>query len=72
VKHKKRGRPSKFTPETTGIILDALESGSFVDSACILAAIDEKTFYNWIKAGNEGKSDDFREFPVRKKSTGSR
>lgn len=49
------GRPTKCTPERQGIILDALRSGNYAVVAAQLADIDEKTFYNWQAAAEEGR-----------------
>jgi len=52
------GRPTSLTPETRRIILEALKAGVFISTACQIAGITEKTFYNWVRRGqSEDPSD---------------
>ena len=41
------GRPTKYTPETSKIILDAIGLGVPFRHACAMAGIDESTFSRW-------------------------
>lgn len=52
---KATGRPTKCTPETQTVILNALERGNYAVTAARLAGIDEATYYNWVKAAGEGR-----------------
>lgn len=51
---RKRGRPSKATPETRARILDYLRRGLFAESAARLAGISERTFYEWLERSDAG------------------
>lgn len=48
------GRPTKLTPETQRIIVEALERGHYAETAATLAGIQESTFYDWIKRSERG------------------
>lgn len=52
----------KLTDEVQNIIVKALENGLAIKSACGLAHISEKTFYNWYNEGAEKKSGKKRDF----------
>src|SRR5262249_28454299 len=42
------GRPSKFTPEREGRLLDALRAGNTRSAACQYAGISDETFARWL------------------------
>lgn len=46
-------RPTKYTPETTAKIFDALRSGDTNDIAAAKAGINIDTFYEWLKSKPE-------------------
>src|SRR5690349_14473647 len=50
------GRPTKLTPETQQVIVDALEAGHYAEVAATLAGIDESTYYDWVKWGEGAKA----------------
>lgn len=61
--NNKGGRPSKLTPEIQQAIIDALQMGNFVETACAVAGIHKDTFYHWLKLADEspnGKHAQFR------------
>lgn len=43
-----RGRPTKFTPDRTQKIIDALRGGNYRSTACQYAGINYQTFLNWL------------------------
>lgn len=47
------GRDSKLTPERQARIIEALDVGSFIQTACKYAGISQKSYENWI---NEGRA----------------
>lgn len=50
------GRSTKLNPDTQEIIIEAISSGNYQETAAALAGIEERTFYNWMKRGeNEAK-----------------
>lgn len=53
---------SKLTPETSKLICDAIKKGHSIAGACGIAEITERTFYVWIKRGNEAKSGKYKQF----------
>lgn len=57
----KGGRPSKFSPEVQEKIVSALTRGAYIETACTLAGVDKKTFYNWIRRGDEAGSGEYFE-----------
>lgn len=50
------GRPTKLTPEVQAVIIKALETGHYAEVAATLAGVDEKTYYNWLKAGSKTRA----------------
>jgi len=61
------GRPDKLTPDAERTILNALRLGLYVETACDLAEIERKTFYNWLKKGEGQKDGKYRRFLHRVK-----
>lgn len=49
------GRPSKYTPETSKLILDALSAGNTRKASSQYAGITDDTLLNWMK-----RNSDFR------------
>ena len=47
------GRPTKFTPERTDKLLQALRGGNYRDTACKYAGISHQTLLNWLKIGHQ-------------------
>jgi len=46
------GRPTKRTPETEKLIIDALRVGASRKDSCEAAGIDFVTFMNWMKSNS--------------------
>ena len=55
-------RPSKLTPETQTVIVDAILHGCTYKDAAEAAGIEYNTFNEWMKKGEEAKSGAYREF----------
>jgi len=53
---------SKFTPERTTIVIEALERNNYRKVAASLAGINNQTLINWIKRGRLEESGPFHEF----------
>jgi hypothetical protein len=51
----KRGAPSKFTPETSEKILEAIRKGNYREVAAKYAGITFWTFNHWMKKGKAGE-----------------
>lgn len=49
------GRPTKFTPETTKAIIDAIRDGATYATAAAAAGVHYDTFNEWLKAGDKAK-----------------
>lgn len=54
-------RPRKLTDTLQERIFTCLKEGGTVVDACVIAGVDESTFYNWLQRGRNGDSD-FRYF----------
>lgn len=54
-------RPTKFTPEVTETILNALKIGATYKDASEAAGVDYMTFRTWMERGEAGKKP-FNEF----------
>ncbi len=66
-----RGRPTDCTPETTAIIVAALERGLSITSACAAADIVPSTYHHWqSRAGDGPPYSDFKEATTRARSKG--
>ena len=49
---KKPGRHTKLTPDIQSEIVELLKAGNYIDTACGVAGISKKTFYEWMKKAN--------------------
>lgn len=47
------GRPSALTPEVHAVIVDALEKGAYIATACGAAGVHEATYHRWMGWGEE-------------------
>ena len=52
------GRPTKLTPETQKRFIDGLRLGLTYKLAASYAGVDERTIYQWIQRGRDGKEPD--------------
>jgi hypothetical protein len=50
---RRRGRPSKLTPEVRDRFLNAIRAGNYYSACAGYAGIDEQTFRNWRKRGED-------------------
>lgn len=67
------GSPTKLTPDTQKIIVDAIQLGSTYKLAAQAGGVDYDTFNNWMKAGSVAKSGiHFDFFGSVKKAEGQR
>lgn len=48
---RRRGRPSKLTPEVTDKILAALRAGNYLEVAADYAGVGKTTVYRWLDEG---------------------
>lgn len=55
-------RPSKLTPETHSLIVEAILHGATYKDAAEAAGVSYDTFNEWMKAGAEAKGGKFFEF----------
>lgn len=55
-------RPSKLTPETHAVIVDAILHGATYKDASEAAGVIYNTFNEWMKKGEEAKTGQYREF----------
>ena len=55
-------RPSKLTPETHAVIVDAILHGATYKDASEAAGVSYDTFNEWVKAGREAGRGKFFEF----------
>lgn len=55
-------RPSKLTPETQAVIIEAILYGSTYRDAAESAGVDYNTFNEWRKKGEDAKSGQYHEF----------
>lgn len=53
----KVGRPEKLNPEIQQAICDALEKGSYIETAAAKAGISKTTLYDWLKKGARAKDE---------------
>jgi transposase len=58
------GRPSKLNDELCTVILDSIEKGNFLKTACEVAGVSYKVFREWMLLGesNDPKYAKFRAF----------
>lgn len=59
---KKKGRRTKFTPETTKMILDTISEGNTLKVAAALAGVDVTTIINWSNKGQEEGKGEYYQF----------
>lgn len=50
------GRPSKLTADLQERVLDAILEGAFVETACQACGISKRTFYRWLKRGEDAEA----------------
>lgn len=55
-------RKSKLNKDRQKRICDAIRRGLHLDTAARLAGIDPSTFWRWMKYGEEGRSQTYRNF----------
>lgn len=55
-------RPSKLTPESQAVIVDAILHGATYKDSAEAAGVEYNTFNEWMKKGAEAKSGAYREF----------
>lgn len=54
--HETPGRPApEISEELTKQIESSIRSGNYIKTACLAAGVAPRTFYNWQKAGEEGR-----------------
>ena len=56
------GRPTKLTPEIQQMIVNALTSGVYLETAAAHAGISRETLNEWLRAGVRCKSGKQKEF----------
>lgn len=49
------GRPTKLTPETQAVIVEAFLGGLYAEDAALLGGISEQTYYSWVERGKAGE-----------------
>uniref|UniRef100_A0A6H1ZL13 Uncharacterized protein n=1 Tax=viral metagenome TaxID=1070528 RepID=A0A6H1ZL13_9ZZZZ len=49
----KGGQPTKLTPDRQAIIIEFIESGNYISTACDAAGITRQTYLNWLEWGEE-------------------
>lgn len=57
-----RGRKPTFDAEKAAIIIELLEKGNYLEVACAVAGIPERTVYSWIKGERASKNIQITEF----------
>lgn len=55
------GRPTLMTDEVQRVIVDSIERGNYIETACLAAGIKACDYYNWQKWGKEGR-EPYRSF----------
>jgi len=56
------GRPAGIgNPDTVQELLQAVEDGNYIETACDLAGVPKQTFYEWLKRGETGETP-FKQF----------
>jgi len=53
VEKPSRGRPKGLTPEVEESLLKNIRAGIPIRTAAVAAGIDERTFYNWMRRGED-------------------
>jgi hypothetical protein len=62
VVEKRRGRPSKLTPQVCQKIVDALRAGNFIQTAAEYAGVDRSTVHDWLRRGKRERQGQYRDF----------
>lgn len=57
-----RGRPDKLTDEIQKKITQAIQVGSFIETAAQYAGISKVTLYSWLDKGNKQERGKYRDF----------
>lgn len=52
-----RGRPSAFTRERRNRILELIEAGNHLRTACNVAGVSHTTFYKWLNRGEDAREE---------------
>lgn len=58
----KAKKPDKMTKEAQNAILKALEDGAFLTDAAMIAGVNRKTVYDWMKKGRAQRRGKYRNF----------
>lgn len=58
----KRGRPTKFTPETRQKIIHAISIGATYELASLYAGLDRHTVQRWLSKGEKETKGIYRDF----------
>jgi hypothetical protein len=59
---RKSGRPSKLTPELQERILEYIRKGAFIERACQLVGIDQRTYHYWMERGERDSTGEYFQF----------
>lgn len=59
---KRRGRPSKLTPDIRTKICETIAGGNFREVAAEAAGVPLRTFYSWMRKGKAAPSGAYAEF----------
>lgn len=59
---KKRGRPTKLTPELSKTVVDLLRRGNYLETAALAVGVDKATIRLWLAKGKKAKRGIHREF----------
>ena len=62
LRKRRRGRPTKLTPELQERVCTLLSVGNTIETSCTLAGIHVDTLYAWCSQGEAGKSSRHHEF----------
>lgn len=55
-KLRKRGRPTKLTPEVTEKVATAIRAtGMYLETAAVYAGVCKSTLHNWLRTGNAAR-----------------
>lgn len=61
-KRRRRGRPTKLTPELQKEIVKWIRAGCYVETVCSASGIARNTYKAWLRKGAKAKSGKFRDF----------
>ena len=62
---KKRGRPTKISPELISRVEVAIAAGNYVETAAAYAGLSKDTIYKWMKRGRR-TLDDLKNGKIKK------